>query len=91
MRGHRNSTQFASYTGNDAIAALGLTTFPAEPGSPTTNGNPINGFGGIATFDGNVQADLRGTNSITINSGLDFAEDAFQDANPLRSWAASGT
>ena len=81
-----DSAQFASYTGNDAIAKLGLTTFPAQPvgGAPNTvSGTPINGFGGTATFDGQSMAELRGATNITFNSGLDFVEDAFQDGYPF--------
>lgn len=78
-----DSTQFASYSGNDAVAAGGLTTYPAEPGTIAVNGTPINGFGGTATFDGNVQVELRGTPTITINTGLDMAEDGFADGYPF--------
>lgn len=81
-----DSQQFSSYTGNDAIAKFGLTTFPAQPvgGAPnTTSGTPINGFGGTATFGGNSMAELRGATTITFNTGLDLVEDAFQDGYPF--------
>ncbi len=81
-----SSTEFASYTGNDAVAKGGLTTFPAEPssGGPlAVTGSPIAGFGGTATFAGNAMAELRGTYSITINTGLDLVEDAYQDGYPF--------
>lgn len=78
-----NSATFSSYTGAEATSAFGLTVFPAEPSSPTVNGGLINGFGGSATFDGNVQADLRGSWSLTINTGLDFAEDGYADGYPF--------
>jgi hypothetical protein len=78
-----DSQQFSSYTGVDLVAAGGLTTYPAEPGVIATNGNPINGFGGTATFDGNVQLELRGTPTITIATGLDMADDGFSDGYPF--------
>ena len=81
-----DSTQFPSYTGNDLPAAFGLTSYLTQPtsGAPlTVAGLPINGFGGIATFDGNVQAEMRGAPVLTINTGLDFAEDGFTNAYPF--------
>jgi hypothetical protein len=81
-----DSTQFASYTGNDLPAAFGLTAYPVAPttGAPVTvSGLPINGFGGVATFDGNIQAEMRGAPVFTINTGLDFAEDGFTNAYPF--------
>ena len=80
-----DSAQFSSYTTPDDIAKFALTAWPTEPtaGAPiTVAGNIINGWGGSATFDNNVQADMRGTPSITINTGLDYAEDTYQDAYP---------
>lgn len=77
-----DSTQFSSYTGYDAVSKFTLGAFPSEP-SAAVNGSLINGFGGTATFDGNAMAGLRGTWSITINSGLDFAEDGYADGYPF--------
>jgi hypothetical protein len=77
-----DSTQFASYTGNDAVSKFTLGAFPSEP-TPSIAGTPINGFGGTATFDSNSMAGLRGTWSITINTGLDFADDGFSDGYPF--------
>lgn len=38
----------------DTIGKGGLTTFPAEPGSPVFNGTPVNGLAGSATIDGDT-------------------------------------
>lgn len=77
-----DSTQFASYTGYDAISKFTLSAFPSEP-SASVNGSLINGFGGTATLDGNSHADLRGNWSVTINSGLEFAADGYSDGYPF--------
>jgi hypothetical protein len=77
-----SSAVFSQYTGNDLPAAMALTTYPAEPAT-AVNGGLINGFGGSATFDGNVQADLRGTWSLTINTGLDLLDDGYPDGYPF--------
>jgi hypothetical protein len=74
-----DNTQTALYTGNDVVPKFGFSAFPTEPSSPAVYGNPINGFGGTATFDGTNMMELRGTFSITINTGLDILGDGYQD------------
>ena len=84
--GIMSSTEFSSYTGNDAVLKAGLTSFPTEPssgGPVTVTGSPIPGFGGTATFASTVMPELRGTYSITINTGFDYMEDAYQDGYPF--------
>jgi hypothetical protein len=79
------SDQFTGYTGNYATAAFGLTAYPVCPssGAPlAVNGSAITGRTGTGTFDGNVMAELRGSLSITLNTGFDLAEDLTFDQFP---------
>ncbi|CAB4130900.1 hypothetical protein UFOVP130_43 [uncultured Caudovirales phage] len=64
------------FSGTDTAGKCGLTTFPAEPGSPVTNGNIIAGFTGVATFDGNVLANIRSA-TVKIATGNDINRDVF--------------
>jgi hypothetical protein len=83
-----SSAQFSQYpfTGFDTVSQFGLTTFPTEPssGAPiTVHGSLINGFGGTATMFTVSPLGLRGTYSIVLNTGLDFAEDGYLDGYPF--------
>jgi hypothetical protein len=60
----------------DAGGKSGLTAFPAEPGSPVTNGGIIAGFTGQATLDSNVLANIR-TATLKIGTGDQLTRDTF--------------
>ena len=60
-----------NFSALDTIGKGGLTTFPAEPGSPVFNGTPVNGLAGSATIDGGAtiqitKASVKATSSIVI-------------------------
>jgi hypothetical protein len=76
-----DSVNFASYTGGDLPVAGGLTTYPAEPGSATQNGNVIPGFGSGAGFKigGSALVEVRGTVDITMALGTEAIADALND------------
>jgi hypothetical protein len=80
-----DSQNFASYTGGDAVAKGALTTYPAEPGSATQNGNVIPGFGYGAGFsyNGSALAEVRGTIEISIDLGIDVIADGLNDPYPI--------
>jgi hypothetical protein len=82
--GAGDSVNFAGYTGADAILKGGLTTYPAEPGSATQNGNVIPGFAAGAgfTFGGSTIAEVRGTVEISGEMGVDVIADTISDAYP---------
>lgn len=44
------------------IGKGGLTSFPAEPGSPTSAGDPVNGLTGTATLDGSTEVQIKSAN-----------------------------
>jgi len=48
-----------NFSSLDTIGKGGLTSFPSEPASPVTNGNPVNGLTGTATLDGNTTIQIR--------------------------------
>lgn len=68
-----DSVNFAT---TDTAGKGGLTAFPAEPGSPVTNGGIIAGFTGQATFDGNVLANIR-SSTLRIVTGNAIVRDTF--------------
>lgn len=80
--GSGDSQNFASYTGGDALLKGALTTYPAEPGSATQNGNIVPGFGSGAGFsyNGSALAEVRGSIEISIDLGIDVVADAVNDA-----------
>lgn len=80
--GSGDSQNFASYTGGDALLKGGLTTYPAEPGSATQNGNVIPGFGSGAGFsyNGSALADVRGTIEVSMDLGVEAIADGLNDA-----------
>ncbi len=82
--GVADSNNFAAYAGTpDAAIAGGLTTFPAEPGSPTTAGHTVTGFGGTVSVDGQSLGELRGSCAVEVSCGYEYIEDAFTDAYAL--------
>jgi hypothetical protein len=83
--GRGDSLTFGSYAGGDTLLKGGLTTYPAEPGSVTQNGNVISGFGsgGSAVFGGSVLPELRGALAITMDLGISAIADGFNDAYPI--------
>ncbi len=60
----------------DATQKAGLSAFPTEPGSPTTNGGIIAGFTGQVTIGGNVIAVVR-TASLRIQTQNMMVKDTF--------------
>lgn len=83
--GSGDSVNFSSYTGGDAPLKGGLTTYAAEPGSATQNGNVVPGFGSGAgfSFNGSSLAEVRGTIEISMDLGIDVVEDAVNDPYPI--------
>jgi hypothetical protein len=73
-----DSAQFASAA---TAAKGGLTAFPSEPGSPTTNGNMAIGFTGANTIDGSSYAELRSF-EIDINANRELPNDVFNSYYP---------
>ena len=53
-----------------------MTSFPSEPGSPTTNGGIIAGFTGQVTIDSNVIAVIR-TATIRVQTANELVMDTF--------------
>lgn len=92
--GRADSDNFAvGYTAGDAGLPGGLTTYPAEPGSVTQNGNVIPGYGNgaTATFDANATLELRAAVEITMNTGLEGLADTFANAYQVASGRALRT
>jgi hypothetical protein len=58
-----------TFSALDSIGKGGLGAFPAEPGSPVSNGAPINGLTGTATLDGNTTVQIRAAD-LTLTSGI---------------------
>ena len=78
-----------NFSSEDTTAKAGLTEYPTIPGSPTTAGNPIAGFGGSATFDSqSIEAKIRSMR-ITINTGFDMIGDVFSDAYGVQAVAGA--
>jgi hypothetical protein len=65
-----------NFSATDATGKGGLSSFPAEPASPVTNGGIIAGFTGSATFDSNVLANIR-TATLKIGTGNSIVKDTF--------------
>jgi len=77
-----DSTGFAAF---DTLGKGGLTTYPAEPSSPTVNGQPIAGFGSgyTTTLDsGSIELKVR-TRSITWETGLELVQDVEGSPYPI--------
>lgn len=73
-----DSNQFATA---ETAAKGGLTSFPAEPAAPVTNGGMVVGFTGQVTLDGNVYGTLR-TATVTFNAGRELQKDVFNNYYP---------
>jgi hypothetical protein len=58
----------------DTVGKGGLTTFPAEPGSPVFNGTPVNGLAGSATIDGGSTMQIRSA-AIKFTSAIVIPQD----------------
>ncbi len=73
------------FAGFDVLSAGGLTAYPAEPSSPTVNGQPIAGFGdGYTTTLDTQSISLKvRTRSITWETGLIPVEDVEGSAHPI--------
>ncbi len=85
--GAADSVNYAagSYAGGDAILKGTTTTYPAEPGSATQNGNVITGFGNGAgfSFNGSALAEARNAIEISMNLGVEPVADAINDPYPI--------
>jgi Phage tail tube protein len=71
-----------NFSTSDVTQKSGLTAYPAEPATPVTNGNSTVGFTGLATFDGNVIAEIQ-TASIRLRTGSVVALDTFGSYYPV--------
>jgi hypothetical protein len=60
----------------DGKGGLTAGSMPAEPVTPVTNGNMIAGFTGVATFDGNVMANIR-SSTLKVVTGNAIVTDTF--------------
>ncbi len=65
-----------TFSSLDTAGKCGLSTFPSEPGSPVTNGLPVVGFTGAATFDGNTMANIKSA-TLKIATGNGINRDQF--------------
>jgi hypothetical protein len=72
----------ANFGTADATQKGGLGSFPVEPGAPVTNGQPTVGFTGVATFDGNVIAEIQ-TATLRFRTGSAVALDTFGSYYPV--------
>lgn len=69
----------AGFSVFDSQAKAGLTSFPTEPSSPTTNGQPIQGFGNgyyMAIHNQDMELKIRAM-SVTIETGMVPVADVF--------------
>jgi len=73
-----------NYSVEDSTEQGGLTSFPTEPVTPVTNGQSTVGFTGLATFDGNVIAEIQ-TASIRMRTGSAVVNDTFGSYYPVLS------
>lgn len=64
------------YGSADPIQQAGLSAFPTEPGSPTTNGGIIAGFTGQVQIGGNTIAVIR-TATIRVQTANQMVKDTF--------------
>lgn len=69
-------------TAEDAVQTGGLTTFPAEPGSPVTNGPIVAGFTGRFTIGGQVITKVNDA-TIAVDTGNDLPKNYFGTYYPL--------
>lgn len=58
----------------DAGGKGGLGSFPAEPGSGVTNGEPVNGLAGSASLDGSTAVQIRDAN-IRVQTAIECPRD----------------
>jgi hypothetical protein len=63
-----------NFSSLDTIGKGGLTTFPAEPGSPVFAGNPVNGLAGSAVIDGGSTLQIRSA-AIKFTSAIVIPQD----------------
>lgn len=68
-----------NFSGATTAEKMGLTTFPAAPGSIVTNGSGIAGFKGAAILNSSLQVRIRSA-QIQYGSGLDLPRDLFNSA-----------
>lgn len=52
----------------------GLTSFPAEPGSPTSAGDPVNGLTGTATLDGDTTVQIKSA-TVRMSTAIEIPSD----------------
>jgi hypothetical protein len=64
------------FSGYDTYQKGSLTTFPTEPGSPTSTGGMVPGFTGAAIFNGNRIASIRRA-TVRIRNGNVMIKDTF--------------
>lgn len=76
--------QSQNFANEETVAKAGLTTYPAEPGSPSTLGSIIPGFGATVTMGGNSFESQVQALSLTIRTGLRLKRDAIADAYPIQ-------
>lgn len=97
-----DSVNFASYSGSlDAVLAGALSTYPAEPSSPSVNGNVLSGFGNTAgikfacsslSLSSTAIPEFRGTVELTCDTGITQIADTMNDyyaldyARGIRKW-----
>lgn len=74
-----------NFANEDTAGKGGLTTYPTEVSSPTVVGSILQGFQGVATFDGNgmdlTTAPLIACN-VRIRTGNYYTQDAFGNSYP---------
>jgi hypothetical protein len=79
-----DSDNFPAYAGTpDAVLAGGLSVFPVEPGSPTTAGHTVTGFGGTVTVDGQTIGELRSSCTVVVDPGYEYIGDVITDPYAL--------
>lgn len=72
------------FSSEDTTAKAGLTSFPLEPGSPTTAGSIIPGFGATATFNSqSIETKVRAL-SIRVRTGFRLIGDTIADFYPAQ-------
>ena len=78
------SLESDNFSNEDSVGKAGLTSFPAEPVSPTSLGNVIPGFGGTAVIGGNAMATQIQGMSIRVQTAFRLVGDLFSDAYPAQ-------
>jgi hypothetical protein len=71
-----------NYSTQGTVQQGGLSAFPVEPTTPVTNGNAAVGFTGVATFDGNVIAEMQ-TATVRVRTGNSVVNDTFGSYYPV--------